>query len=98
MKTLILAFTALASLTLATHGQIPAWTREQLIQFYGSRAINVEGNGSQIKSISFVKQHPQSFHGGECFTLVIGVLRGPGGKDIGGDPEIHVDDNGVWHD
>jgi hypothetical protein len=45
-----------------------------------------------------VKQHPQSFHGGECFTLVIGVLRGPGGKDIGGDPEIHVDDNGVWHD
>jgi hypothetical protein len=98
MKKLILAFTALASLTLATHGQIPPWNREQLIQFYGSRAVNVEGDGSQIRSISFVKQHPHVFHGGECFTLVIGVLRGPAGKDLGGDPSIHVDDDGVWHD
>ena len=98
MKKLLVAFTSLASLTIVTHGQIPPWTREQLVRFYGSRAVNVEGEGSQIKSISFVKQHPHSWHGGECFTLVIGVLRGPGGKDIGGEPEIHVDDNGVWHD
>src|ERR1700722_14092786 len=95
MKRLILAFTALASLTIVTHGQIPPWTREQLVQFYGSRAVNVEGEGSQIKSISFVKQPPHSWHGGECFTLVIGVLRGLCGKDIGGQPEIHGDDNGV---
>jgi hypothetical protein len=99
MKKLLLAFTALASLTIASHGQIPLWTREQLIKFYGFRGVNVEYEESHISSISFVKQDPHIFHGGECFSLVIGVLRGPEGKEIiGGDPAIRVDDDGVWHD
>jgi hypothetical protein len=98
MKTLILAFTAFASLTIATHGQIPPWTREQLIQFHGSRSFTVEREGSQIKSITFVYQHTHGLHGGECFGAIVGILRGPGNKDSWQEPVIHVDENGVWHD
>ena len=70
---------AIASLIIADYAkaQIPnTWTREQLISLYGSRAVSVERTGSQISSISFVKQNPHSFHGGECFCLILQVIRG----------------------
>jgi hypothetical protein len=70
---------AIASLIVTDYAtaQIPnTWTREQLIHLYGSRAVNIERIGSQISSISFIKEDPHSFHGGECFCLIVQVLRG----------------------
>ena len=79
MKKAILILMAIASLTVADYARakIPnTWTREKLINLYGSRAVNVERTGSEISSISFIKQDPHNFHGGECFCLILQVIRG----------------------
>ena len=81
MKTATLILMAIASLVVADYAgaQIPnTWTREKLIHLYGSRAVNIERTGSEISSISFIKQDPHSFHGGECFSLILQVIRGRG--------------------
>ena len=109
LKNTLFILTAIASLAIAPRiqAQIPnTWTRERLIQFYGFRGVEVEYQGSQIKSISFIKQDPHNFHGGECYSLILGVLRGPGGNidaDDNGVKGITVTDSGdgsnfIWHD
>jgi hypothetical protein len=58
--------------------QIPEnWTREKLIKMYGFRGVAIEyGTNRSISSISFIKQNPHNFHGGECMALILMVLRG----------------------
>ena len=52
-------------------------------------------------SITFTKD-PESFHGGECFSLIILVLRGPGAPAVkADDPNIKVTEKGdaiTWTD
>jgi hypothetical protein len=102
MKPSLLILITLAALTVRLHAQIPdTWTPEKLKKLYGGE-VTVDAANSHIKSISFVKRNPQSFHGGECFVLVITVLRGPGAPAVkGDDPEIKVTSEGdttIWTD
>jgi hypothetical protein len=68
----------------------------------GFAAWLVESMNGTIKSISFTKQDPHTFHGGECFCLIVGVLRGPGAPGVQpDDPTITVLNKGnllVWVD
>jgi hypothetical protein len=64
-----------------------------------SDAIDVQENGSgQIVQITLTKHEPQTFHGGECYDIILTVLRGaelPVGTD--GIPGVTID-GGVWKD
>jgi hypothetical protein len=102
MKRSLLILISLAVLTVRLHAQIPdGWTLEKLKKLYGGE-VTIDAANSHIKSISFVKRNPESFHGGECFVLVITVLRGPGAPAVkADDPEIKVTDKGdttIWTD
>jgi hypothetical protein len=102
MKTSLLLLFGLAVLTVRLHAQIPdAWTQEKLKKLYGGEVTIASSNG-HIKSVSFVKRNPESFHGGECFVLVIMVLRGPGAPMLkGDDADIKVTSKGdttIWTD
>jgi hypothetical protein len=69
MKSSLLILISLAVLTVRLPAQIPdAWTPEKLKKLYGGE-VTVDSANAHIKSISFVKRNPQSFHGGECFVL-----------------------------
>jgi hypothetical protein len=99
---LLLVLVGLAVLSVRLNAQIPdAWTQEKLKKLYGGQVTIVSGNG-HIKSVAFVKQNPQSFHGGECFALIIMVLRGPGAPMLkGDDADIKVTSEGdttIWTD
>lgn len=102
MKTSLLVLIGLALLAARLPAQIPdAWTGEKLKKLYGGE-VTIDSANAHIKSIAFVKHNPQSFHGGECFVLVIMVLRGPGAPILkGDDPEIKVTSQGdttIWTD
>jgi hypothetical protein len=49
-----------------------------------------------------LKKEPDSFHGGECFALIVTVLRGPGAKPVEAEsPDIEVAEKGdvvTWND
>ena len=66
------------------------------------RGVAFESVNNTIKSISFTKQDPHTFHGGECFRLMVAVLCGPGAPEVQpDDPTITVLDKGdhlVWID
>src|SRR5260370_29619590 len=100
-KSLLLLF-GLAVLTVRLPAQIPdVWTQEKLKKLYGGEVAIASSNG-HIKSLSFVKRNPESFHGGECFALIIMVLRGPGAPMLkGDDADIKVTSKGdttIWTD
>jgi hypothetical protein len=102
MKPSLLILIGLAVLTVRLDAQIPdTWTPEKLKKLYGGE-VTIDAANSHIKSISFVKRNPESFHGGECFVLVITVLRGPGASAVKpDDPEITVTSKGdtnIWTD
>jgi hypothetical protein len=102
MKTSLFTLLILAGLTAGLAAQIPnTWTPESLKKIYGS-GTSIGYAKSQIKSITFIKKEPASFHGGECFALIVTVLRGPGAKPVEAEsPDIKVADKGdviTWND
>ena len=102
MKTSLLTAFVLTGLTIGVQAQIPsAWTQEKLKKIYDGPAT-VAFSKSQVKSITFMKKEPASFHGGECFGLILTVLRGPGAPEIkADDPNIKVTEKGdaiTWTD
>jgi hypothetical protein len=102
MKPFFLAFVLVVALTTASRAQIPAtWTQEKLEKLYGG-AVTITNAKSHIKGISFAKESPQVFHGGECFYLMIMVLRGPGAPELKPDSaDVKVVQKGnaeVWID
>jgi hypothetical protein len=102
MKKSLLILFGFAALTVRLHAQIPdAWTQEKLKKLYGGEVTIASSNG-HIKSLSFLKRNPESFHGGECFVLMIMVLRGPGAPMVKAeDPNIEVTSKGdttIWTD
>jgi len=102
MKTSLLIVFFLTGLTIGLYAQIPStWTQEKLKKIYDGPAI-VAFSKSQVKSITFLKKEPASFHGGECFGLILTVLRGPDAPEIkADDPNIKVTEKGeviTWTD
>ena len=102
MKTSLLTLAILSGLTASLAAQIPnTWTPESLKKIYGS-GTSIGNAKSHIKSITFLKKEPDSFHGGECFALIVTVLRGPGAKPVEADsPDIKVVEKGdviTWND
>jgi hypothetical protein len=102
MKPSLLILIGLVVLAVRLPAQIPdTWTPEKLKKLYGGE-VTVDAANSHIKRFSFVKRNPESFHGGECFVLVITVLRGPGAPAVkADDPEIKVISQGdttIWTD
>jgi hypothetical protein len=98
----LLILVGLAAISVRLNAQIPdAWTQEKLKKLYGGEVMIASSNG-HIKSVAFVKPNPQSFHGGECFALIIMVLRGPGAPVLhGDDADIKVTSKGdttIWTD
>ena len=102
MKKSLLILFGLAVLTVRLYAQIPdAWTQEKLKKLYGGEVTIASSNG-HIKSVAFVKRNPETFHGGECFALIMMVLRGPGAPTLkGDDADITVTSKGdttIWTD
>ena len=102
MRTSFLCLLVLAGLTTGLRAQIPnTWTQEKLKKVYDVPAT-IAYTKADIKSIAFTKKDPESFHGGECFSLIIMVLRGPGAPAVKAeDPNIKVTEKGdaiTWTD
>jgi len=102
MKTSLLTAFVLSGLTIGLQAQIPStWTQEKLKKIYDGPAAIVFSK-SRIGSITFTKKEPESFHGGECFDLILTVLRGPGAAVLkADDPDIKVTEKGeviTWTD
>ncbi len=60
-------------------------SEETLTRLFGSPYVKVERKGPEISSITFSKFEDHSFHGGECYTLILEVLRGSDGSELGGE-------------
>jgi hypothetical protein len=102
MKTSLFVLGALNLLILGVSAQIPnSWTRNELAKIYGG-PVTIGYGRSGIKSVTFVKPAPASFHPAECFALIVMVLRGPGVPMLRPDSgNIKFIDNGnttVWTD
>ena len=102
MKTSLLVLVIVNLLTLGVRAQIPnTWTRNELKRIYGG-AVAIGYANRQIKSVTFIKPAPASFHPAECFALIVMVLRGPGVPMLRPDSgEIKFVDDGntsVWTD
>jgi hypothetical protein len=102
MKTSLLVLAILNLLILGVRAQIPnTWTRNGLAKIYGGR-VTFGYDHSRIKSVTFIKPAPASFHPAECFALILMVLRGPGVPMLRPDSgDVKFFDNGnttVWSD
>lgn len=60
-------------------------SEDTLVKLFGSPYLKIERQGSRITRITFSKFEEQNFHGGECYALILEVLRGSDGTDLGGD-------------
>jgi hypothetical protein len=56
-----------------------------LAKLFGSPYVKVERRGSVITRITFSKFEDHNFHGGECYSLILEVLRGSDGAELNGD-------------
>src|SRR5271168_899195 len=92
----LLTLAALAMSPTLFAGAVPSsWTQDQIAKHFGGAFVVTE-NGQL--SIQFKKTKPGGFHGGECFALVIDLLRGPEGRAVqADDASITVCDEG-WSD
>jgi hypothetical protein len=102
MKTSLLVLVILNLLTLGVRAQIPnSWTQRGLKEIFGG-AVTIGYANRRIKSVTFIKPAPASFHAAECFALIVMVLRGPRVPMLRPDSgEIEFFDNGntsVWTD
>jgi hypothetical protein len=101
MKTSLFVLVALNLLTLGVRAQIPSrWTMRGLKEIYGG-AVRIGYANRQIKSVTFIKPAPASFHPAECFALIAMVLRGPGVPLLRPDSDIKFLDQGnttIWTD
>jgi hypothetical protein len=102
MKTPLLVLGVLNLLILAVRAQIPnTWTRNELAKIYGG-PVTIGYAHLRIKTVTFTKPAPASFHPAECFALIVMVLRGPGVPMLRPDSgNIKFFDNGnttVWTD
>jgi hypothetical protein len=102
MKTSLLVVGVLNLLILGVRAQIPhTWTRNELAKIYGG-PVTIGYAHARIKTVTFIKPAPASFHPAECFALIVMVLRGPGVPMLRPDSgNIKFFDNGnttVWTD
>src|SRR6202022_4239716 len=65
-----------------------------LAKLFGSPYVKIERRGSVITRITFSKFEDHNFHGGECYSLILEVLRGSDGAELNGDsiPGVTIED------
>jgi hypothetical protein len=80
IKSLAIALSMLTAIS--ARADIPEAT---LAKLFGSPYVKVERRGSVITRITFSKFEDHNFHGGECYSLILEVLRGSDGAELNGD-------------
>jgi hypothetical protein len=92
IKSLAIALSMLTAIS--ARADIPEAT---LAKLFGNPYVKVERRGSLITRITFSKFEDHNFHGGECYSLILEVLRGSDGAELNGDSAKLFTIRGVAH-
>src|ERR1700751_3750698 len=84
-KTLLVLIIAALALTSARAGILDDWGQPALVkEFFMEYRIKFHREGTHIISITLDRKGKESgnayFHGGECYTIMMAVARGPGSR------------------
>jgi hypothetical protein len=77
VKSLAIAVSMLTAIS--ARADIPEAT---LAKLFGSPYVKVERQESVITRTTFSKFEDHNFHGGECYSLILEVLRGSDGAEL----------------
>jgi hypothetical protein len=103
-RTFITTFLAISTLavTAARSGTLDDWGKPALIkQFFMAYRIKFHQEGAHIMSIALDRHGKASgnawFHGGECYSLMLDIARGPGTR-VNFDKDVTTTADGIWVD
>ena len=97
----LLAFATLA-ITTAYAGVLDDWGKPALLkQFFMQYRVKFHQQGTHITSITLDRKGKASgnayFHGGECYSLMLAVARGPG-TSVNFDKDVTTTADDIWVD
>jgi|ERR1700757_3073777 hypothetical protein len=103
-RTFIITLFAISTITVtaARAGVLDDWGKQALTkQFFMAYRIKFHQEGAHIMSITLDRHGKASgnawFHGGECYSLMLAISRGPG-TPVNFDKDVTTTADGIWVD